>query len=106
MAGLLVREARRRVGLTQAELAVRAGTTQSAVARVESGRTSPSWDTVVGLIRACGLDLLVEIVERDGSDWDQAERLLALTPAERVARHADGVRSAAAFERASWGPGA
>lgn len=64
MGGAWVREARLRAGLTQAELARRTGTTQSSVARLESGRTRPAYDTVVAMIRACGLDLLVEIAER------------------------------------------
>ena len=38
----LIREARRRARLTQSELAMRAGTTQSAVARWEAGRSLPS----------------------------------------------------------------
>ncbi len=81
----LVREARRRVGLTQRELAERAGTTQSAIARLESGRTTPSFDLVLRLIRLCGLDLDIMLVERDASDWQQARELLALSPAKRVA---------------------
>jgi len=85
----LVREARRRSGLTQRELAVKAGTTQSAVARLESGRTTPSFDTVLRLVRLCGLDLDVMLVERDHSDWAQASELLKLTPGERVWRADD-----------------
>lgn len=87
----LIREARRRVGLTQHQLAERAGTTQSAVARWESGRTSPDFSTVLRLVRLCGLDLEVHLVERDESDLAQAARLEPLTPAERLER---GVRTA------------
>lgn len=42
MGGAWVREARLRAGLTQAELARRTGTTQSSVARLESGQTRPA----------------------------------------------------------------
>lgn len=80
----LVREARRRAGLTQRELAERAGTTQSAVARLESGRTSPSFDTVLRLLRLCGLRLDVALEPYDDSDVAQAEALLRLTVDERV----------------------
>ena len=93
MAGIgndLVREARRRVQLSQRELAERAGTTQSAIARLETGRSTPSFDAVLKLVRLCGLDLEVMLVERDGSDWTQALALLDLTPAERVA---DGIKT-------------
>jgi transcriptional regulator with XRE-family HTH domain len=94
MAGMgndLVREARKRAGLSQRELAEKARTTQSAIARLETGRSTPSFDTVLRLVRLCGLDLDVMLVERDDSDWAQAQDLLALDPAERVAL---GVRTA------------
>ena len=89
MAGMgndLAREARKRAGLTQRELAERAGTTQSALARLENGRTTPSFDTVLRLVRLCGLDLDVMLVERDDSDWVQAQRLRNLTVDERLDR--------------------
>lgn len=70
----LVREARRRVGWTQARLAEAAGTTQSAIARLESGTTSPAFDDVLRLLRIMGLDLDFMLVERDDSDWIQAQR--------------------------------
>lgn len=94
MAGMgndLVREARKRTGLSQRELAEKAGTTQSAIARLETGRSTPSFDTVLRLVRLCGLDLDVMLVERDDSDWVQAQQRLSLSPVERVAL---GVRTA------------
>ena len=87
-AGDLIREARRRVGLTQAELADRASTAQPAIARWESGRTAVSFDDVVRLVRLCGLDVEIHIVERDDSDLAQAARLDPLTGQERLDRHA------------------
>ncbi len=80
----LVREARRRAGLTQAELAGRAGTTQSAIARLETGRTAPSFETVLALVRHCGLDLEVSLVDRDRSVDGQVAGNLALTPEQRL----------------------
>jgi transcriptional regulator with XRE-family HTH domain len=80
----LVREARRRAGLTQRELAERAGTTQSAIARLEGGHTSPSFEKVLALVRHCGLDLAVGIVEHDHSAIEQAMRNLLLEPEERI----------------------
>lgn len=94
MAGIgndLVREARRRAGLTQRELGERAGTTQSAIARIETGRSTPTFDTVLRLLRLCGLDLDIMLVERDDSDWAQVQELLRLPAAERVSH---GVRTA------------
>lgn len=59
--GELIREARLRAGLTQAEVARRLGTGQSVIARWESGRRSPTFETVVRAIGACGFDLGVSI---------------------------------------------
>jgi hypothetical protein len=50
----LVREARRSAGLTQAEFARRARTSQSAVAAYESGAKIPSAETLARLLRAAG----------------------------------------------------
>lgn len=82
--GALIREARRRAGLTQAELARRMGTSQSAVARWERGRQSPSFDTVIRALRACGLDLDIHLVAYDDSDASLFEGYLAMTPDQRV----------------------
>ena len=93
----MVREARRRRGLTQAELAERAGTTQSAIARLESGRTSPSFDDVIRYVRLMDLDLDVMLVDRDDSDWQQAKALLDLTPQARTARFERFLKQSKAF---------
>lgn len=93
----LVREGRRRRGLTQAQLAELAGTTQSAIARLEAGRTSPSLDDVIRYLRLMDLDLDVMLVDRDDSDWRQASALLDLTPQERTARFERFLKRSAAF---------
>lgn len=46
--------ARSRAGLTQAEVARRMGTTQSVIARLESGRTVPTWRTLRRYAEATG----------------------------------------------------
>ena len=46
--------ARARAGLSQAELAARMGTSQSAIARLESGRTLPSAKTLIRFAEATG----------------------------------------------------
>ncbi|MEB3050373.1 helix-turn-helix transcriptional regulator [Mycolicibacter sp. MYC123] len=86
--GDLIREARRRANLTQRQLAERADTAQPAIARWESGRTAVSLEDVIRLIRLCGLDLELSIVERDDSDMAQAARLAGLTGQQRLDRHA------------------
>lgn len=50
-------------GLTQAQLAARAGTSQPAIARYENGTASPSTDTLTRVLKANGLKLEVQLVE-------------------------------------------
>jgi transcriptional regulator with XRE-family HTH domain len=95
----LVREARKRAALTQRELAEKAGTTQSAIARLESGRTRPAFDDVLRLVRLCGFDLDIMLVERDASDWSQAKRQLELTPDERARRMVEFGKKVRAMQR-------
>ena len=52
-------EARTRARLTQAELAERMATTQSVVARLESGRVRPSTRTLEKVARATGTRLRI-----------------------------------------------
>jgi uncharacterized protein len=82
----LITEARRRAGLSQAELGRRTGRTQSAIARWERGAVEPGLSTLVELVRACGLDLTVGVARYDDSYLPHIDRVLALTPAERLAR--------------------
>jgi ribosome-binding protein aMBF1 (putative translation factor) len=51
--------ARAQAGLTQAELAERMGTTQSAIARMEGGKAKPSTTTLAKLAKATGTRLRV-----------------------------------------------
>lgn len=60
-AGSLLRRARTLSGLSQTELARRAGTTQSVVSLVESGRRQPSVATLTSLVEATGHDLDVQL---------------------------------------------
>ena len=59
----IVFRVRTEAGLTQAELAVRMGTTQSAVARIEGGGTRPSLETLEKLAAAVGQELVVGLGE-------------------------------------------
>ena len=58
--------ARTEAKLTQAELARRLGTTQSAVARLEGGRVSPSFATLRRYAEATGTRLTVSLVPANG----------------------------------------
>ena len=57
--------ARVHAGLTQEELAERMGTSQSAIARLESGRSHPSTTTLAKLAAATGTKLRVSFVPDD-----------------------------------------
>ncbi len=54
-------KARLRAGLSQAELAARMGTSQSAVARLESGQTLPSTKTLLRFAKATGSKFQVRL---------------------------------------------
>jgi predicted nucleotidyltransferase/DNA-binding XRE family transcriptional regulator len=59
-AGLL-REARQRAGMSQVELAARAGVTQSVISAYESGHRQPSVPTLAALIEATGFELATAV---------------------------------------------
>lgn len=81
----LVRRCRVESGLTQRRLAIRAGTTKTAISRLEGGHVSPTFETVERLLLCLGyrLDLeAVPLVPR--SDAAQLEAVADLTPTERL----------------------
>jgi transcriptional regulator with XRE-family HTH domain len=80
----LIREARLRAGFTQRDLASRLGTTQSAIARWEAGRATPSLETLAKVASACGLDLSVNLAGADPGEASLIERTLRLTPEQRL----------------------
>ena len=83
----LLLEARSRAGITQRELARRARTAQSVVARIESGASSPSWDTLSRLLEATGfaLDVTLRPLAAELSHMlDDVPRILRLTPEQRL----------------------
>lgn len=98
--GDLIREARRRAGLTQRALAERLGTTQSAIARLERGGTEPSYERVVEAVRACGMDLVPQLLPADAADWSVASTNLSIDPDARVRRHQAALRFAIAGRQA------
>jgi hypothetical protein len=61
LAARLLKEARTRAGLSQVELAHRAGVTQSVISAYESGKRQPALPTLMDLVRASGMDLVVQV---------------------------------------------
>jgi hypothetical protein len=58
-AGALLRQARKKAGLSQVELAARAGVTQSVVSAYESGHRQPAIPALAALIDAAGYELVL-----------------------------------------------
>ena len=54
--GKKLKELREAAGLTQTELAKKAGLSQGGIANLEQGRTQPAWDSVQALAAALGVD--------------------------------------------------
>ena len=95
-AALLLRQARRLAGLTQRQLAVRAGVPQATVGRIEAGQVAPRVDTLERLLRATGQELGIGPRPGRGVDRSQIRDLLRLTPRQRLEL---AVRDAAGFDR-------
>ncbi|MGQ0824997.1 MAG: helix-turn-helix domain-containing protein [Actinomycetota bacterium] len=83
--GRLIRDARRAAGITQAELARRAGTTQSMISRWERGHDEPRLATLAAILRACGYEPELVMRRDDGVDRAQIRQHLAMTPEQRLA---------------------
>ncbi|MGN6663167.1 MAG: helix-turn-helix domain-containing protein [Solirubrobacterales bacterium] len=79
--GRLLREARIRHGVSQERLAIRAGTTQSAVSRIEQDRVSPTVKTLTELLHLLGEDLVLDVTAQDtGIDLTLNRGNLELAP--------------------------
>jgi transcriptional regulator with XRE-family HTH domain len=96
----LVRSARGRAGLTQAQLAERMGTTQSAVSRLEGGRDEPRLPTLRAALAACGLVLDLVVRPEPDVDRTQIRQQLALSPEQRLASVRNLSRTIAQARRA------
>lgn len=92
----LIRSARTTAGLTQAELARRLGTTQTAIARLERRGANPTVATLRKALGAADHRLELAAVPRPSSvDLPQLIRHMRMTPAERLNAHQaayDGMR--------------
>jgi transcriptional regulator with XRE-family HTH domain len=60
-----VADRRKERGLSQADLAELVGTTQSAIARLESGGWPPRIDTLLRIANALDADLHIELLDRE-----------------------------------------
>lgn len=89
--GTVIRSARERNGLDQAELAALAGTSQAHVSRIERGHTSPSVETAARLLRVMGERLLLDgrpLPRGNRSATELRAEFDRTTPADRLAQAA------------------
>lgn len=84
-AATLISSARRRAGVTQRELADRAGTSPAAISLYESGQRIPRVDTLARLIAATGHSL--EMLVPDRPDIDLLENAATLEAVLELADH-------------------
>jgi transcriptional regulator with XRE-family HTH domain len=92
-AGELLRSVRRRHGLTQKQLAIRARTSQAAISRIERDLVSPSISTLAELLHLMNEELVLDAREVDwGHDVTLIRRNLELPMTERARRGAEWSR--------------
>ena len=92
--GQLLRDARRRHGLTQTQLAARARTSQAAISRIERGLVSPSVATLSTLLDLMGEELRLSADPIDYGHDPTLNRLnLELSPEQRIRRQAQWANS-------------
>ena len=71
--------------MSQKRLAIRAGTTQSAISRIEKDHVSPTVETLSELLHLLGEELVLEAREPDtGVDRTMIHERWKLTPQERI----------------------
>jgi transcriptional regulator with XRE-family HTH domain len=103
----LVRRERREQGVTQAQLASRMGTTQSAIAALERPGSNPTWRTVADALDALGLRPRLTAERKPaGVDESLIRQQLQLSPRQRLAQlesMVDGARELAAVGARSRG---
>lgn len=84
--GELIRSARSRAGLSQADLAKRLGMPRSQIGRWEADDVDPGFTTVRRVLRACGFDLSMGLIPFDPHAPQEARltEISRLTPKERL----------------------
>ena len=97
--GVLIREARERARLTQADLARSASTSQPAIARYEVGQARPSLETAQRCVEACGFELRIELEQPSSQRRAAAEAALARSVEDRLRTNDAFTRLAAELRR-------
>lgn len=83
--GEILRDVRQQTGLSQRRLAVRAGTSQDAISRIERGVEAPTLERFEQLMLAMGQRLVLDVEPLESSvPVDEPAVSAQLTPAERL----------------------
>lgn len=83
LASGLVRLARAKAGLTQAELAARAKVTQQAISAYETGRMEPTLPSLEKILAAAGFEMRIHLEPLTDHDSSLERILESLPPEER-----------------------
>lgn len=67
-----LKQERKRLGITQVELAKRIGMTQPQLSTLEITTKSPSWNTITRYAKGLGFDVHIKFIKRkDGNDEEK-----------------------------------
>ncbi|MEA3510645.1 MAG: helix-turn-helix transcriptional regulator [Actinomycetota bacterium] len=94
LAGSLLRSARLRIGLSQTAFADVLEIAQPTLSAYEAGRRQPTLPTLLRMLGRAGLELRLELVERDDHDQVLAEWESTLDQATRQRLRSQGYRMA------------
>lgn len=85
--GRILGDARREVGISQTQLAIRTGIAAPAISRIENGHESPSFERFARCMEALGFAPTVELRVLGGSDADPTHLAAeaGMTPSQRLA---------------------
>ncbi len=86
--------------MTQRQLAARTGLSQPEIARIESGVVTPSFERILELVSACGLDLSVRLVKLDEDADSLAQQNERRSVDQRLDAFLAGLRFAEAGRKA------
>lgn len=98
-ASVVLREARRRAGLSQRELAAKAGTAVSVVSRIESAVVDPRVGTLDHLLRTCGEALYARPHIGEGLDRSHISHLRRMDIPSRLAVAEESAEYMAEFRK-------
>ena len=92
VAGALLRSARLRIGLSQHAFADLLEIAQPTLSAYESGRRQPTLPTLLRMLAKAGLELRMQVADRDNHDAVLAEWERSLSEATRARLRAQGYR--------------